>query len=106
MLFYYSMQGLVWTSPTKIACEGGTNKNRRTQKSHATAVFPVIFDDSVDSPGVGELGDGELQGEGVLGKAEIRAALLSMSGYGKPEYPDSKGELGAPAEERPSIRGL
>ncbi|MCJ1321529.1 hypothetical protein MMC15_006874 [Xylographa vitiligo] len=77
--------------------------NRRTQKSHATAVFPVIFDDSVDSPGVGELGDGELQGEGVLGKAEIRAALLSMSGYGKPEYPDSKGELGAPAEERPSI---
>ncbi|MCJ1431650.1 hypothetical protein MMC27_001005 [Xylographa pallens] len=64
--------------------------NRRTQKSHATAVFPVIFDDSVDSLGVREFGDEAAQGEGVLGKAEIRAALLSMSGYGKPQYPDSK----------------
>ena len=71
---------------------------RRTQKSHATAVFPVIFDDLVDSPGIGEFGDEAAQGEGVLGKAEIRAALLSMSGYGKPQYPDSKGTLDAPSE--------
>ena len=71
--------------------------NRPTQKSQATAVFPVIFDDSVDSSGVGAFGDGAPEGEGVLGKAEIRAALLSMSGYGKPEYPDSKGTLDAPS---------
>ncbi|MCJ1392606.1 hypothetical protein MMC18_005476 [Xylographa bjoerkii] len=63
----------------------------RTQKSHSTAVFPIIFDDSVDSSGAGDFGDGGPQGEGVLGKAELRAALLSMSGYGKPQYPDSKG---------------
>ncbi|MCJ1378665.1 hypothetical protein MMC17_001764 [Xylographa soralifera] len=77
--------------------------NRQIQKSYTTAVLPVIFDDSVDSSGAGGLEDGESQGEGVLGKAEIRAALLSMSGYGKPQYPDSNGELDAPSELRASI---
>ena len=72
----------------------------RTQELHSAAVFPVIFDDSVESSVVGELGVSDSHGEGVLSKADLRAALLSMSGYGKPQYPDSKSKLHALLEPR------
>lgn len=62
------------------------------QDIHTQAVYPLIFDDSSDLVGSVELGDGDAQDEGLLVKANVRAALLPMSGYGKPQYPDTKGK--------------
>lgn len=63
------------------------------QESHNPAIFPLIFDDSIDIPDVSQFGYVSTHDEGVLVKAEAGLALLSMSGYGKPHYPASKGEL-------------
>jgi len=63
------------------------------QDLHTHAVFPIIFDDSSDFIGSVELGDGDTRDEGLLAKSNVRAALLSMSGYGKPQYSDTKGKL-------------
>jgi hypothetical protein len=62
------------------------------QNIHTEAVFPIIFDDSSDLVGSVEFDDGEAQDEGLLAQSDVRAALLSMSGYGKSRYPDTKGK--------------
>lgn len=62
------------------------------QNIHTEAVFPIIFDDSSDLVGSVEFDDGEAQDEGLLAQSDVRAALLSMSGYEKSQYPDTKGK--------------
>jgi len=62
------------------------------QNIHTQAVFPIIFDDSSDLVGSVELEDGDAQDEGLLAQSNVRVALLSMSGYGKPQYSDTKGK--------------
>ena len=62
------------------------------QALHTQAVFPIIFDDSPDQVTDGRLGHGRVLDEGLLAKADVQTALLSMSNYGKSQYPDSKGK--------------
>ena len=62
------------------------------QDLQTQAGFPIIFDDSSDVIGSVELDDGDAQDEGLLANSNVRAALLSMSGYGKPQYSNTEGK--------------
>lgn len=58
-----------------------------------TGSYPIILDDSLNSYHAAYLlGETEERDEGLLAGTELSKDLLSMSGYGRSQYPDAKGK--------------